>query len=80
MAIHERCWKWFGLGVKNVSDLVLKEINGICRTKKPTKEQIKEYKMTEREFYERFNDLSEDELNTKSNKSVVVKNCIMTNI
>ena len=27
-----------GLGVKNISDLVLKEIYGICGTKNPTKE------------------------------------------
>ena len=37
-----------GMGVKNISDLVLKEIYGICKTKNPTKEQINEYKMTER--------------------------------
>ena len=39
-----------GLGVKNTSDLVLKEIYGIYETKTPTKEQIKKYKMTERNF------------------------------
>ena len=27
-----------GMGVKNISDLVLKEIYGICETKNPTKE------------------------------------------
>ena len=36
--------------------------------------------MTEREIYEKFDNLSKDELNTKSNKSVYVKNIIMTNI
>ena len=36
--------------------------------------------MTERGFYEKFYELSEDELNTKSNKNVSVKNTIMTNI
>ena len=35
--------------------------------------------MTEREFYEKFYKLSEDELNTKSN-NVFVKNTIITNI
>ena len=59
-----------GLGVKNISDLVLKEIYGACKTKNPTKEQIKNYKMTEREIYEKFSNLSEDELNTKSNKNI----------
>ena len=69
-----------GMGVKNISDLVLTEICGICETKNPTKEQIKNYKMTEREIYEGFGDLSEDELNTKSNKNVYVKNNVMSNI
>ena len=43
-----------GMGVKNISDSVLKEIYGICETKNPTKEEINEYKMTEREIYEKF--------------------------
>ena len=34
-----------GMGVKNISDLILKEIYGICETKNPTK-KINEYKMT----------------------------------
>ena len=41
-----------GVGVKNRSDLVSKEIHGILKTKNPTKEQINKYKMTEREIYE----------------------------
>ena len=36
-----------GMGVKNISDLVLKEIYGICETKNLKKEQIEEYKITE---------------------------------
>ena len=36
--------------------------------------------MTEREIYEKFDNLSKDELNTKSNKNVYVKNNIKTNI
>ena len=35
-----------GIGVKNISDLVLKEIYGIGETKNPTKEQTNKYKMT----------------------------------
>ena len=69
-----------GMGVKNISDLVLKEIYGICETKSPTKEQINEYKMTEREIYEKFGNLSEDELNTKSNKNINIRNDVMTTI
>ena len=68
-----------GLSVKNVSDLVLKEIYGIYG-KKLTKEEIKNYKMTEKEIYEYFDNLSKDELNTKSNENVYVKNNVMTNI
>ena len=62
------------MGVKNISDLVLKEIHGIRKTKNPTKEQINQYRMTEREIYENFSNLSKKELNTKSNKNVCIKN------
>ena len=40
-----------GLSVQNISDLVLKEIYGIYKTKGLTKEQIKNYKMTKRETF-----------------------------
>ena len=36
--------------------------------------------MTEREIFKNFDNLKEDELNTKSNKNVYVKNNIMKNI
>ena len=36
--------------------------------------------MTEGEIYEKFDNLSKEELNTKSNKNVYIKNSIMTNI
>ena len=65
-----------GMGVKNISDLVLKEIHGIRKTKNPTKEQINQYRMTEREIYENFSNLSKKELNTKSNKNVCIKNVV----
>ena len=69
-----------GLGVKNMSDLVLKEIYGTHGKKNLTKEEIKCYKMTETEFFKTFYDYDEDSLNTKSNKTIFVKNTIMTNI
>ena len=69
-----------GMGVKNISDLVLKEIYGICETKNPTKEQINEYKMTERKIDDKFDNLSENELNTKSDKNIYVRNDVMTTI
>ena len=68
------------LGVKSISNLVLKEIRGVYEKKELTKEETKCYKMTEREIFKKFDNLNEDELNTKSNKSVYVKNTIMTNI
>ena len=43
-----------GTGVENISDLVLKEIYGICETKNHTKKQVKEYKVTKREIYKKF--------------------------
>ena len=72
------------IGVKNISDLFLKEIYEIYEKKELTKEEIKNYKMTEREIFdnifEKYDNLSEDELNEKSNKNVYVKNTAMTNI
>ena len=59
----DRC----GMCVKNISDLVLKQIRGILKRKNPPKEQINEYTMTEREIYEKFGNSSKEELNTKSN-------------
>ena len=39
-----------GLGIKNISDLVRKEIQGIFEDKHPKKEQIKHYKKSEAEI------------------------------
>ena len=69
-----------GLGVKNISDLVLKEIYGIYKTKNLTNKQIQKYKMTEREIFEKYDNLSKDELNTKTNKNVYVKNDVMSTV
>ena len=69
-----------GIGVKNISDLVLKEIYGICGTKNPTKKQVNEYKMTKREIYKTFTNLSEKEFNTKNNKNLYARNDVMTTI
>ena len=69
-----------GLGVKNKSDLVLKEIYSICETKNPTKKQVNEYKMTKREIYKKFTNLSQEELNTKNNKKTYVRNDVMTTV
>ena len=66
--------------VLKTSDLILKEIHGMLRTKSPTKEQIKKYQMTERGIFKKFDNSSQKELNTKSNKNVYVKNVVMTTI
>ena len=50
------------------------------RQKNPMKEQIKKCKMSEREIFEKFDNLSEHQLNTKSNKKVYVKNDVMTTV
>ena len=48
--------------------------------KKLAKEEIKCFKMAERDIFEKFGNLNKDQLNTKSNKNVYVKNNMMTNI
>ena len=69
-----------GLGVQNISDLVLKEIYGIYKTKSLTKGKIKKYKMTKRGIFEKFDNLSEDELKAKNNKEDYAKNDVMTTV
>ena len=60
-----------------MSDLILKEIYGRYGTKNLTEEQIRRYKMTERKIYKKYDSLSENELNKKSNKKVYVKKDVM---
>ena len=67
-----------GIGVKNISDLVLKEIYSICETKNPSKEKVNEYKTTKKQVYKKFTNLSQKELNTINNKKTYVKNVMTT--
>ena len=69
-----------GLGVKNMSDLLLKEIHGIYGTKNLTNKQIQKYKMTGRQIFEKYDNLSKDELNTKTNKNIYIKNDVMSTV
>ena len=71
-----------GLGIKNMSDVWsnFKENMWHLWNKNLWKEQIKLYKMTERQIFEKYNNLSADELNTKSNKGVYVENDVMTTV
>ena len=50
------------------------------KNKIPTKKQVNEYKMTKREIYKKFTNLSKEELNTKNNKNPYVINDVMTTI
>ena len=63
-----------------MSDLILKEIYNIYDTKNLTNKQIQKYKMTEKEIFEKYDNLSKDELNAKANKSVYIKNDIMSTV
>ena len=44
-----------GLGIKNMSNLVRKEIHGVFETKNPTKDQVKKYKRRENELVNNSN-------------------------
>ena len=68
------------LGVINMPDLILKEMYGICETKNPAKEQVKKYKMTGREYFRRFDNLSKKELNKKNNKEAYIRNDVMSTV
>ena len=69
-----------GIGVKNISDLGLKEIYGISETKNPSKQQVNEYKMTKKQIYKNFTNLRQEEMNTINNKKTFVKNNVMITI
>ena len=69
-----------GLGVTNMSDLLLKEIYRIYETKNLTNQQIQKYKMTERELFEKYDHLSKDELNTNTNINFYVINDDMSTV
>ena len=44
------------------------------------KSKLKKYKLTEKEIFEKYNDLSENEVNTKKNKKLYAKNDVMTTV
>ena len=66
-----------GMGVKNMSDLVLKGIHGRLEIKYPTKKQNSKYERTKIEIYKKFGNLSKDKWNTKCNKNVYVRNDVI---
>ena len=44
------------------------------------KKQVNEYKMTKRQIYKKFTNLSEKKLNTKNNKKTYVRNDVRSTI
>ena len=66
-----------GLGVQNNFDLVLKDIYSIYK-KNLTKDQTKNYIMTEKDIFEKYANLSKTKLNAKNNKEVYPKNDVVT--
>ena len=71
-----------GIGVKNMSDLMRKEVWGILRSKNPTKDQIRKYKRREKELdhnstatfvYVRFDLMSKTIKNCRGEKKRSIK-------
>ena len=56
-----------------MSDLILKEIYCKYERKNLTDNEIKKYKMTEREVFQKYNNLSEHGLNNQNDKDVSVR-------
>ena len=67
-----------GLGVKDMSDLVLKEIYDKYERKNLTGNDIKKFKMTEWKVFKKYDNLSANELDRKNNKEVYVINDVIT--
>ena len=68
-----------GLGVQNISDLVLREMYGIYRTENLTKSKLKNTKWL-KEIFKKYDKLSKNELNTKNKKKIYAKNDVMTTL
>ena len=66
------------LGVKDMSDLVLKEIYDKYERKNLTGNDIKKFKMTEWKVFKKYDNLSANELDRKNNKEVYVINDVIT--
>ena len=62
-----------GLGVKNMPDLVLKEIHGRYEKKDLTHEQITKYETTEREIFEKYDNLTKNKWIQKATETSISK-------
>ena len=68
------------LGIKNMSDLVLKEIHGQYQRKNLTDKEIRKCKMTGTEIFKKYDNLSENELNSRNNKEIYVRNDVIMSV
>ena len=50
------------------------------KQKNSTEKQVKEYKMTEREYYRKFDNLSKKEFQKKKKKEAYVRSDVMTTV
>ena len=64
-----------GLGLKNMSDLVRKEIQGNYKTNNPTEKQVKEYKRSLQEITKDSMDDSKFKYVHNDPMEKIVKNC-----
>ena len=64
-----------GLCIKNLSDLVRKELHGIFETNNPTKEQIKRYKLSLREITNKSMVDSKSKYVRSDLMEKIIKNC-----
>ena len=65
-----------GLGVKNISDLVIKEIKGIFNTNNPTEKQVKKYKRSLANLMNNYSKYSNKIKYARSDlMEKIIKNC-----
>ena len=64
-----------GLGIKNISYLVRKEIYGIFETKNPAKKQIRKYKRSQKERDRESNSSSKIKYVRNDIMEKIIKNC-----
>ena len=63
------------LGIKNISDLVRKNIQGIYEIKNPTEEQVRKYKRSQKERSKELTDDSKFKYACSGLMEIKIKNC-----
>ena len=64
-----------GLGIKNISDLMRKSIQGIYKTRNPTEEQTRKYKCSQKEISKEPTDDSKFKYAHSDLMEKIIKNC-----